>query len=243
MGRSNRIPAALLIAAVSFAASMAVAAPQAQKARAEPDPSLKALIDKVQAVQEKIQTLRVEFTQTNEFEMLSEPQVFEGKLVLKKPSTALYAYHKPDPLYFQVKDGWLLVYDPSKKEASYQDIRRHEGRIQRYLDISSPLKELGKNFDIALEDEKDGLAHLKLTPKKRRAKKKIQEMHFFVDRETGTIGRFEIVEASGDAIAFDFRNWEINPELSDEDFEVKIPQGVKVTREKPDLSQPFGVGK
>ena len=65
---------------VVFAVALPVlsaAAPQAKKPSPEDDPALQALIEKVQAVQEKIQTLRVEFTQTNEFEMLSEPQVFE----------------------------------------------------------------------------------------------------------------------------------------------------------------------
>ena len=83
MDRSMRIRTLFLIAALLLAAFAAAAAPQAQKAPTEVDPSLKALIDKVQAVQEKIQTLRVEFTQTNRFEMLSEPQVFEGTLVFE----------------------------------------------------------------------------------------------------------------------------------------------------------------
>jgi outer membrane lipoprotein-sorting protein len=214
-----------------------------QEKTKDPNERLAEVIKKVREVQDAIETLKVRFIQTNQFKMLKDPQIMEGDLVLEKPSTALYKYDKPSPLFFRVKDGALLVYNPKKKEASVQDIRRHEGKINQYLDISKPLHELQKNFAISLTSEEKGVVHLTLIPIKKKIKKKIHVMNFFVESETGLIRKFEIVDHEGDAISFAFSDWEINPELTDKDFEVSLPDDVKIKREKPDLSQPFGVGK
>jgi outer membrane lipoprotein-sorting protein len=190
-------------------------------------------------VQKEIQTLKVSFAQSNQFRMLKEPQVLKGALVLKKPDTALYRYTSPSPLIFLVKDGDLLVYNPAQKRVMVQDIRRHQGRIIRYLGISQPMDELAQNFDVIWAGEENGVAFLQLVPRKLRVKRKISVLNFWVDEKTALLKSFEVVEAEGDRIRFDFSQWEINPRLGEEAFKVDIPPGVKVHRQMGDLWEPF----
>jgi outer membrane lipoprotein-sorting protein len=201
------------------------------------DPKVEALIAKMDEVQKGLKTLKVNFVQTNQFRMLSKPQVLRGSLALEKPDTALYKYTWPTPLYFLVKDGDLLVYDPGQKKAMVQDIRRHQNRILRYLGVGQPMEELQRNFEIVWAGEEDGVAYLRLVPTKLKMKRKIAVLNFWVDVHTGYLKSFEVVELEGDRIRFDFSHWEANPPLTAASFKVDIPPGVKVRRQMVDLSE------
>lgn len=203
------------------------------------DARLEALIQRMDQVQKEIHSLKVSFTQTNQFRMLKEPQVLKGSLVLQKPDTALYRYTSPSPLVFLVKDGDLLVYNPRQKRVMVQDIRRHQGRIVRYLGISQPMDELRQNFEVVWAGEDNGVAFLQLIPTKIRVKRKIAVLNFWVEEKTALLKSFEVVEAEGDRIRFDFSQWEINPRLGEDAFKVEIPAGVKVHRQVGDLWEPF----
>jgi len=208
-------------------------------AQAPADPRLEELLTRMDKVQKDLATLRVNFVQTNTFRMLSQPQVMKGHLLLRKPDTALYEYTSPSKLFFLVKDGDLLVYNPAKKSVIVQDIRRHQARIIRYLGISQPLRELRESFDVKWSGEEAGAAHLILTPTKLRVRRKIAVLQFWVDPQTALLKSFEVVEVGGDRIRFDFTQWENNPPLPDTAFKVEIPPGVKVHRQMLDLQEPF----
>jgi outer membrane lipoprotein-sorting protein len=208
-------------------------------AQPPPDPKLEALVKKMDEVQKNLKTLRVTFTQTNQFRMLSKPQVFKGVLTLKKPDTALYRYTSPSSLYFLVKDGDLLVYNPAEKKVVVQDIRRHQNRIIRYLGVGQPMEELRSNFQVTWVGEEGDVAQLCLVPKKLRLRRKFSMLTFWVDAQTGYLKAFELVESEGDRIRFDFSHWEENPALTDDAFKVEIPPGVKVHRQLMDLAEPF----
>jgi outer membrane lipoprotein-sorting protein len=213
--------------------------PVAGKAPAAADSRLESLLDRMDQVQKGMNTLRVTFVQTNTFRMLSQPQVMKGHLIVKKPDTALYEYVSPSKLFFLVKDGDLLVYNPAQKKVVVQDIRRHQTRIVRYLGISQPLKELQESFTVQWDGVENGIVHLNLIPSKLRMKRKIASLHFWVDSQTADLKGFEIVEAEGDRIRFDFSQWEKNPTLGEDAFKVSIPPGVKVHRQMLDLQEPF----
>jgi outer membrane lipoprotein-sorting protein len=225
--------AALVLAFALFAEKPAAPAP------GEDTQKLQTLLDRMNEVQKALTTLRVSFTQTNQFRMLSKPQVLKGVLTLRKPDTALYKYTSPSPLYFLVKDGNLLVYDPKEKKVMVQDIRRHQNRIIRYLGVGQPLEELKQSFDVAWKGQEGKIVHLALTPTKYRMKKKIAELNFWVDSDTATLKSFEVVETEGDSIRFDFTQWETNPALAEDAFNVEVPPGVKVHRQLSDFEEPF----
>ncbi|MEJ2421383.1 MAG: outer membrane lipoprotein carrier protein LolA [Acidobacteriota bacterium] len=200
---------------------------------------LKALLAKMQSTQDSIRTLRVSFTQTNNFQMLAAPSVLKGQLILKKPATALYRYTSPRALIYLVKDGDLMMYNPAKKEAWVQDISRHQGKIARYLGISQPVEELEKYFSVQWDGETGGVVRLVLKPLRHRMKKKISGMVFEVHEKSGLIQEFEVDEASGDSIRFTFSNWEINPTLGKDAFQIKLPPDVVVRRHAMDFKDTF----
>lgn len=225
---------AVSLLAVLLAPPAGAALPEGGKAR------LDALLKRMQETQRSIQTLKVSFVQTNDFKMRSKPDVLKGDLVLQKPATVLYRYTAPQKLYYLVKDGELLMFNPGKKQAFVQDISRHQAKITRYLGISTPMEELLKNFDVCWAGEADGVVTLQLDPLKRKAKKKIASMTFKVGEKDGIVHEFEVEELEGDRTRFAFSNWEINPKLGAQDFKVELPAGTKVERKMMDFREPFG---
>lgn len=236
MARARRFLLPLLLLLLGAAALPATR----PSAPAEVDPKVSALLDRMNALQKEIRTLRVSFVQTNRFQMLKGPQVLKGVLLLKKPSTALYRYTSPSRLSYLVKDGDLLIVDAAARKVVVQDIRRHQNKILRYLAVGQPLEEITRNLEIRTTEWANGTLHVELVPLKTRAKRKVAALHFWVDAQTALLSSMEVVQPDGDRIRFDFSRWETNPDLTDEDFHMDIPKGAKVQRQFLDVEQPFG---
>ncbi len=228
-----------VLAVFALLAMLALGTLAARPVQSPDTAKIDALLAKMNQVQKGLKTLRVDFVQTNNFRMLSKPQILKGFLLLEKPDTALYTYTSPNRLFFLVKDGDLLVYDPAAKKVVVQDIRRHQNRIMRYLGVGQPLNELTKHFRVLWIGERDDVAHIELVPTKFRMKRKIAALHFWVDEKTGIPTAFEVVEPEGDRIRFDFNHWESNPKLAPDAFKVHIPPGVKVQRRMLDFQETF----
>lgn len=196
-------------------------------------------LEKVQKFQEKIKTIKVSFVQTNNFKMLKNPEILKGTIYIKKPDKALYLYETPEKLYYLVNKGELLVYNPKKKEAIVQDIERYQTKIMKYMGAQFPFKELDKKFDCEIFSEGNKNVRLSFIPKKKSLQKKLSLLNFWIDEETLTIQKIELSETEGDKVTFEFRDWNLNPELENEIFEIKIPKGVKIKRRGVNIKEPF----
>jgi outer membrane lipoprotein-sorting protein len=202
------------------------------------DYDIKELLKKVQKFQESIKTLKVSFVQINDFEMLKKPEVLKGEIYIKKPSTALYLYQAPEKLYYLVKDGELMVYNPKKKEANVQDISRYQNKVMKYMGISTPFAELEKKFDVKFAGKEGDIVHLSFTPQKRSLAKHLAALDFWVNDKDQTIRGMELSEAEGDKVKFEFSNWEVNAKFDEDIFDIKLPKGTKIKRETINLKNP-----
>lgn len=199
---------------------------------------VKEFLEKLQKFQEGINTLKVQFTQVNDFAMLQTPEVLKGTIYITKPSKVFYLYEKPDKLYYLVKDGELLIYNPKKKEATLQDVERYQNKIMKYLGATIPIKELERKFDMEILEE-NGIFHLSFKPKKKSLSKRLSDLDFYINKDDLTINKIEIKEPEGDKVSFEFEKWEINPELDEKVFDLKIPKGVKIKKGSVNIKEPF----
>jgi outer membrane lipoprotein-sorting protein len=199
---------------------------------------IKELMNKMQKFQESIKTLKVSFVQTNAFQMLKKPEVLKGEVYIKKPSTALYLYEAPEKLYYLVKEGELMVYNPKKKEANVQDISRYQNKVIKYMGISTPIAELEKKFDVKFMGKEGDIVHLSFTPQKRSLAKHLASLDFWVNEKDLTMRGLELNEPEGDRVKFEFSNWEVNSKFSDDVFDIKLPKGTKIKRQTVNLKNP-----
>jgi outer membrane lipoprotein-sorting protein len=74
----------------------------------------------------------------------------------------------------------------------------------------------------------DQLTRFRLQPKEDKVQKFLSRVDVWIDRASGAILRFEMIEASKDRLELEFKDLQINPPLKDEDLTIRIPSTVKV---------------
>ena len=151
-----------------------------------PDPELSAVLAKFDNVQDSIRTLSAEFTWTTTSSLLKEPLVSMGHLYMTKPDAIRWEYSEPEEMRFVIADDFYTGYFPNRKTAERRDFHRWSEKLFRYFGVGQGSEELSKVYDIGLGvSDVEGTDLLVLEPRKRRARKRIEELRIYVDRTTG----------------------------------------------------------
>jgi len=230
--------AAFVLTVIALCASVVFAKePKAAKAAPPPPPatagiSLPEVLSRFDLVQGQVRTLSAEFIQTTRSPLLKDPIVAKGQFFLTKPQSVLWEYSSPEPMRFVVAEGEYTGYFPARKTAEKRDVKRWSEQLFRFFGLGQGSKELGKFYEIALgEAGKDDKASylLRLTPKKRRVKKNVEEVKLWVDAATLLPVRIDYVGKDGGEREIRFVNTRLNPDLAAGLYHVKIPAGVPIT--------------
>ena len=211
------------------------------KAPAAPDPALEEVLARFDQVQQSVRSLSADFSQTTVNPLFKQPLNARGRFYLRKPDSVLWEYTSPEPMQFVIASGEYTGYFPGRKKAERRDVHRWTEQIFRFFALGQVSAELRKFYDIRLEDpgsEMKGTYLLVLDPRKRRVRKRVEEVHLWVHSSTCLPARVEYVNREGAARSLVFHNVELNPDLSADLFTVRIPSDVTVTNGFTDLGSP-----
>lgn len=220
MTRSLRI--AFVVAGIGFAAVTARAAPL----------TLEEVLQRFDATQGTMRTLSAQFTETTTSELLKEPAVARGRFFMTKPDSVMWEYTSPESMQFVIANDEYLGYFPSRKQAERRNIQRWRDQIFRFFGLGQVSEELMKFYDIRLEEpgpDMKGTYALVLDPKKRRVKKRMESVRFWVDDSTFLPVRVEYRGHSGNTRVIQFQKIQLNPDLSAGLYNLAIPSDVTVT--------------
>jgi len=183
-------------------------------------------------VQESIHTLAAEFTETTTSELLLDPIRAEGRFYLTKPDSLRWEYTAPEEMKFVIAEDQYTGYFPEQQRAEHRSVQRWSEQIFRFFGVGQGSAELLKFYDISLAPSgasDEGMILLELEPKKRRVRKRVPEVQFWLDARTFLPQRIEYHNKSGNSRIIEFRDITLNPDLSAILYRVDIPAGVKVT--------------
>jgi outer membrane lipoprotein-sorting protein len=235
MKAQKRKTTALVLAAMllfSWASSNAAPAGKEHPGEAASDPALDAVLARFDEVQKSLRSLRADFTQTTVNPLLKEPMKAKGRFYLSKPDSVLWEYAAPEAMQFAIARGEYTGYFPGRKKAERRDVHRWTEQIFRFFAVGQATTELHKFYDIRLGDagpDMKGTVLLILDPTKRRVRKRVEEVRFWVDSVTYLPAKVAYVNKEGAARTIVFHNVELNPDLSASLFNVSIPSDVTVT--------------
>lgn len=224
--------AAYSICCLVLLATMLQAAPGKVPAAKPVDPELGKVLAKFDEAQTKIHSLSAEFHQTTTNPILKHPQTADGRFYLRKPDSVLWEYQSPETMKFAINEGRYTGYIPGRKKAERRDVHRWTEQIFRFFAVGQASSELRKFYDIRLEapgNSMKGTYLLVLDPVKRRVKKRVEEVRLWVDTTSFLPMKVEYVNKQGAIRELDFRNVQLNPDLSAALFNVSIPSGVTIT--------------
>jgi outer membrane lipoprotein-sorting protein len=197
---------------------------------------LETVLANFDAVQTSVQTLSAEFTETTVSQLLKDPMVAEGRLYMTKPDSIRWEYVQPEEMRFVIYGDEYTGYFPARKSAEKRSVRRWSQRIFRFIGLGQASTELRKLYDIRLEqpgegDEQVGDTYLLVfEPKKRRVKRRVDDVRFWVDKSSYLPKRVEYRSANGNTRVVEFHEILINPDLAASMYTVELPEDVTVTK-------------
>lgn len=223
---------AVSIALALLAPLAAGAADARKKADESVDPELAAVLSRFDEVQQGIRSLSADFSQTTVNPLLREPQSAKGRFYMRKPDSVLWEYNAPESMQFAIDKGEYTGYFPGRKKAERRDVHRWTEQIFRFFAVGQVSEELRKFYQIRLEEpgpEMKGTVLLVLDPSKRRVRKRVDQVRFWVDASSYLPAKVQYVNSQGATRTLVFHNVQMNPDLSASLFDVRIPEGVTVT--------------
>ena len=191
------------------------------------------LIRTVDEQQRKIQTVAADFSQKKETSFSKEPLLSSGLVKFKRPDQIHWTYLKPEPLEVALDGKCIWIYTPGRSQAEKYSLARGK-RMAQYLEPITSLfqktfAQLAEGYAIVYQAlAADRTYHFRLQPKEEKVKKILSRVDLWIDKSSGAILRFNMRESNGDQLSLEFTNLEINPPLTDDDLQIKIPPAVKV---------------
>lgn len=204
---------------------------------------LQQVLAQFDAVQRDISTLSAQFTEVTRSPLLKAPIVAEGRLFMTKPAAIRWEYTIPEEMHFVIFDDIYTGYFPAQHRAEKRNIQRYSNRLFRMFGLGQASSELMKFYEIrrAPEEDTDRAILLLLEPRKRRSRKRIDEVRFWISRDTGLPLKLEHLGDDGSGRTIEFHDVRINPDLAAALYTMEIPGDVSVTKGfsgLPDWSEP-----
>lgn len=191
------------------------------------------LIQAIDEQQRKIQTFAAGFSQKKETSLAKEPLVSSGTVKFKRPDRVHFIYSQPEQMEMAMEGKTIWIYYPIRSQAEKYSFARNK-RITQYLEpvtgiFQKSFAQLAETYHIVYQGSaSDRLYRFRLQPKEDKAQKFLSRVDVWIDRASGAILRFEMIEASKDRLELEFKDLQINPPLKDEDLIIRIPSTVKV---------------
>jgi outer membrane lipoprotein-sorting protein len=191
------------------------------------------LIRTIDEQQRKIQTVAASFSQKKETSFFREPLLSSGVVKFKRPDQIHWTYLKPEPMEVALDGKSLWFYAPGRSQAERYSLTPGK-KMAQYLEVLTAIfqktfAELDKGYAIAYEGLGDDRTYrFRLQPREEKVQKILSRVDLWIDKSSGAILRFRMLESDGDQLSLEFKNLQINPLLTDDDLKVKIPTSVRV---------------
>ncbi|HKQ62994.1 MAG TPA: outer membrane lipoprotein carrier protein LolA [Candidatus Polarisedimenticolaceae bacterium] len=188
------------------------------------------VLKRFDAAQSSVHSLSAEFVQTTTNRLLAQPIVARGKFYMTRPASLRLDYVAPERMNVVIDGDQYTGYFPNRNKVEKRDIKRWSHYIFRFFGLQAT-EELAKIYDLRVEPPAaagEGPVVV-LDPKKKRLKKRIDELRFWLDAKTYLPVKVRYQKENGDAQVIEFHDLRVNPDLAANFYRVDVPSGVTVT--------------
>lgn len=199
-------------------------------ALAPAEPSLEALVDRVESHYAGVSGFEAAFTQRYERRLLSRVIEEKGKLAVKKPGRMRWEYESPEEKLFVTDGTKSYFYLPEENQV----LVSHDPTGAMGMEEGSPFEllagrsRLGDSFAFFPSDQTptEGGVMLKLLPL--REHEEFEEVELEVSPDTGRVLRVVLLDLQRNRTEFVFSDVRENVDLPESLFRFTVPSGVEV---------------
>jgi outer membrane lipoprotein-sorting protein len=213
------------VLAVRFAGALAAVScvlPAASAPAQEPEPFI-ALHQRAREVERSLVTLRADFVETTESDLLLEPIVESGKMIAARPIRVLLQYEKPEKKLLLIDGDQLLVVWPERAQSEQMPIAKIQQTVDKYFYQASD-EELQKHFVIHVtsDPEAPGTHRVELVARRKQIQRGLERLELWVDDRTLYMVKMRMVYPHGaGAKTIELSNLVANVPVEDEEFRVE----------------------
>jgi len=205
----------------ALAAFSCVLLPKSAPAQ-EPDPFI-ALHQRAREVERSLVTLRADFVETTESDLLIEPIVESGKMIAARPIRVLLQYEKPEKKLLLIDGDQLLVAWPERGQSERMPIAKIQQTVDKYFYQASD-KELQRHFVIHVtsDPEVPGTRRIEMIAKRKQIQEGLERLELWVEDRTLYMVKMRLVYPNGaGAKTIELSKLVANVPVEDEEFRVE----------------------
>jgi outer membrane lipoprotein-sorting protein len=223
-----RLVVAPLLAAIVVGTSHA--APDPTAPGLDPAERVEALVERVTAAQRATRSLRAEFVQRRESELLLSPEEARGTFSFVAPDRVRWEYRTPRPMTVVVRGEEMTTWYRDLGRAEKANVGKYSNQVLRYLGASGSFESLRQYFDVAFVFPQSSTEpyRVELKPRFANVARRIGGMTIWIDRSTYLASRVRIADADGDTTEFTFTEVALNPDLDADLFTLRLPPDIEV---------------
>lgn len=171
-------------------------------------------------VEQNLDTLRADFIETTESDLLAQPIVERGTMVAARPMRILLRYHEPEAKLLFIDNEVLRLTWPERGHRETLEIGKIQDAVDKYFYRASE-KDLRGHFDIELSVDPDmpGTHRVDMKAKRKQVKKGLDRMQLWIADDSYYLVKMRLVYpdgAGGKTIELD--NVRANVPVDEEEF-------------------------
>jgi outer membrane lipoprotein-sorting protein len=190
----------------------------------EPD-AFSELHARAQQVEKSLVTLRADFVETTESDLLTEPIVESGTMIAARPMRVLLRYERPKRKALLIDGNELRLASLEHGEVEALAIREIQDAVDKYFYRSSE-KELRSHFDVEVHEDPElpGTHRIDMVATRKRVKKGLAQLQLWVADDTlyPIKMRFIYPEGAGSK-TIELSNLRTNVPVDDDEFRIELP--------------------
>ncbi|HUO87260.1 MAG TPA: outer membrane lipoprotein carrier protein LolA [Thermoanaerobaculia bacterium] len=191
---------------------------------------VEALIARVKAAQQEVETLEASFVQRQESSMLVEPDVSRGVFSYSAPDAVRWEYSSPKPISVVIDGEEMLTWYRDLGRAERLKVGRYSNQVLKYLGASGSFDTLFDYFRVrvAFPGGAGEPYRLELTPRYDRIARRLSSMTVWIDPVRFLPVRMRYVAGDGDVTEYEFSDLEVNRGIPAARFVLDLPASVEV---------------
>lgn len=182
------------------------------------------VVQRLRESRETIKDFSADLYQEKKIFLLKEKVVSRGRIRFKFPDRVFIEFFPPQSMQLAFDGKGVLLF--FKEEAVAEYYRIHANPIaERYLFFTKDPFQKGL-ADWKIKEEKESFLIMQILPKEKESL--FISTNLLISKRNWMVMGLELVERNGDTTFIRYSNLKTNMGLTESDFEIRLPKGIKV---------------